>query len=127
MTHRHGWPYNDHEPGCTDVSPTVCLRPTVHGGNPDITTADGAIAGGPDEHLEGFIVAYEWADSDVRLEGHVRVDPDIPEGPCWQMTGTLEGGDLTLTPSIQAYDARDPDDRKPTIHGFVTSGKWVPA
>lgn len=106
---------------CTDIGSGVCLRPTVHGGNPDITeSATGEIAGGPTEHLYGFIVAYEWPGSDERLEGAVAVDPHSEVR--WGMTGSLEGGDLTLTPSIQAYDI----DQKPTIHGYVTNGKWVP-
>lgn len=123
MTHRHG--YGDPE-RCTEVSPAVCLRPTVHGGDPDVTnSADGSIAGGETEHLYGFIVAYDWPGADVRLEGAVAVDPHAPVR--WEMTGSLEGGDLTLSPSIQAYDSRDPGDRKPTIHGYVRDGAWVPA
>lgn len=123
MKHRHApWQGKDR---CTEVGPTVCLRPTVHGGDPDVTNADGSIAGGPDQHLAGFIVAYDWPDSEYRLEGAVTVDPHL--GDRWTMTGSLEGGDLTLAPSIQAYDSRDPSNRKPTIHGFVQNGQWVPA
>lgn len=124
MAHRHA-DYQG-EVRCTDVGPTVCLRPTVHGGDPDITdSATGEIAGGPEEHLYGFIVAYDWPGSDVRLEGAVCVDPH--GSTTWTMAGSLEGGDLTLTPSIQAYDSRDPGGRKPTIHGFVRNGAWVAA
>ena len=125
MLHKHA-PWHDDLDRCTEVGPSVCLRPTVHGGNPDVTeSATGEIAGGPTEHLYGFIVAYDWPDSACRLEGAVCVDPhgDVR----WEMTGSLEGGDLTLTPSIQAYDSRDPGARKPTTHGFVRDGKWVPA
>lgn len=126
MTHEHAAYQGDVR--CTDVGPAVCLRPTVHGGDPDVTNADGTIAGGPDEHLAGFIVAYDWPDSDVRLEGAVNVDPDIP-GPRWEMTGSLAGGDLTLSPSIQAYRyiAGDAPRQHATIHGYVREGKWVPA
>lgn len=124
MTHRH--PYS--ERNCVEVGPTVCLSPTFHGGNPDVTNSvDGSIAGGPVEHLYGFIVAYDWPGSDVRLEGAVCVDPDAGAGARWEMTGSLEGGDLTLSPSIQAYDSRDPSGRVPTIHGYVRNGAWVPA
>lgn len=125
MSHRHGWPYEDPSTQkCTEVGPTVCLRPTVHGGDPDVTdSATGAISGGPVEHLAGFIVAYDWPGADARLEGYVSVDDDLEEKVRWTMTGTLQGGDLTLSPSIQAYD----DQRQPTIHGFVQAGKWVPA
>ena len=105
--HRH--PYDD-DPRCTEVGPTVCLRPTIHG---------------DDEHLAGFIVAYDWPGSGVRLEGAVSVDPHLGS-VLWSMTGSLEGGDLTLSPSIQAYDSRDPSGRKATIHGYVTNGAWVP-
>jgi hypothetical protein len=125
MRHRH--PYS--EPDCVEIDEHVCLRRTVHGGNPDITESKtGEIAGGPDEHLYGFIVAYDWPDSDVRLEGAVCVDPHGSPKAVWQMTGSLEGGDLTLSPSIQAYDSRVKDTRSaPTIHGYVRGGKWVPA
>lgn len=128
MTHRHahGWG----EERCTDVGPSVCLRPTVHGGNPGVTnSADGSIAGGPVEHLYGFIVAYDWPGSDVRLEGGVKVDTCEPnDGARWDMTGSLEGGDLTLNPSIQAYDSRERDvHAHPTIHGYVRNGQWEPA
>jgi hypothetical protein len=125
VTHKHA-PWHDDLERCTEAGPTVCLRPTMHGGNSGITeSATGEIAGGPDEHLYGFIVAYDWPDSDYRLEGAVSVDEHAPVR--WTMLGSLEGGDLTLKPSIQAYDSRDPSSRKPTIHGYVTNGKWVPA
>lgn len=124
MAHHHA-PYQG-DVRCTDVGPTVCLRPTVHGGDPDITeSATGEIAGGSVEHLAGFIVAYDWADSEHRLEGAVSVDPH--GSTTWTITGSLEGGDLTLSPSIQAYDSRDSSGRKPTIHGFVRNGQWEPA
>lgn len=123
MSHRHAAHQGDVH--CTEVGPTVCLRPTVHGGDPRITDGTtGAIAGGETEHLAGFIVAYDWPGSDVRLEGSVQVDEHL--SPRWTMTGSLEGGDLTLTPSIQAYT--DVDGKLvPSIHGYVTAGKWVPA
>ena len=113
---------------CVDIGSGVCLRPTVHGGNPDVTDSKtGEIAGGPVEHLYGFIVAYEWPGSEERLEGAVAVDEHAPVR--WDMTGSLEGGDLTLSPSIQAYEYVSGDDAHghPTIHGFVRNGKWVPA
>lgn len=121
MSHRHE---HHRDSGCTDIGSGVCLRPTVHGGDPDVTGPDGLIAGGPDEHLAGFIVAYDWPGEDTRLEGAVTVDPHIEERARWSMTGSLEGGDLTLSPSIQAYHR---DGHSPTIHGFVQNGKWVPA
>lgn len=125
MAHKHApWQGLDR---CTEVGPTVCLRPTVHGGDPDVTNADGTIAGGETEHLAGFIVAYDWPGVEYRLEGAVNVDTDFPSSARWEMTGTLEDGDLTLSPSIQAYDSRDPGNRTPTIHGWVRDGQWVPA
>ena len=117
MTHQHP------SERCVDIGSGVCLRPTVHGGDPDVTnSADGSMAGGPEEHVAGFIVAYEWPGEDERLEGAVGVNCHRDDG--WSMTGSLEGGDLTLEPSIQAYH---PDGRTPTIHGYVRGGKWVPA
>jgi hypothetical protein len=117
MSHKHGWPYEDpDDQKCTDLGPTVCIRSTIHG---------------DDEHLAGFIIAYEWEDEPERLEGAVTVDTcgAFKDSALWEMTGTLEGGDLTLKPSVQAYKyvpGRPPRD-VPTIHGYVTAGEWVQA
>lgn len=121
MSHKHD---RHVDKGCTEIGPTVCLRPTVHGGSADITNADGSIAGGETEHLAGFIVAYDWPGEEFRLEGGVMVDLHFGDRAIWQMTGSLEGGDLTLSPSIQAYLD---DGQTPSIHGWVRDGKWVPA
>lgn len=123
MTHRHA---HDRD-GCTEISATVCLRPTVHGGAPHITDVDGAIAGGPVEHVAGFIVAFDCpvdTHDGFRVEGAVNVDPHFEaDRPLWAMTGSLEGGDLTITPSIRTRH----DYSHPAFHGFVTAGAWVPA
>lgn len=111
--HVHGW----HDPACVPTGPTTCLYPTVHGGDPDVTNDDGAIAGGPVEHLAGFIFAHDVEPGKPRCEGGVKVDEHF-ERPRWSMTGTLEGGDLTLSPSILCADG---------FHGFIRDGRWVPA
>jgi hypothetical protein len=108
---------------CVDIGSGVCVSPTVHGGNPDVTdSATGEISGGPVEHLAGYIVCYEWPGETDRLRGAITVDPHFDRG--WSQTGTLEGGDLTITPSIQAYLD---DGTTPSIHGWVRDGKWVSA
>lgn len=107
--HKHAWPYEDPSTyKCTEIGPDVCIRPTVHG---------------DDQHLAGFILAHEvdWNDGD-RSEGYVNVDPDADGKPIWSVTGSLEGGDLTLSPSILHHG-----DPHPDIHGYVRNGKWVPA
>lgn len=121
MNHSHfsGW-----EGPCVEIGPTACMWPSVHGGDPSITNADGSIAGGPDEHLAGFTIAFDvpWQ-SEGRVEGYVSVDAEhFPGRPNWTMSGSLEGGDLTLTPSVLMTIPP-----QPSIHGFVTDGKWVPA
>lgn len=109
---------------CVDIGSGVCLSPTVHGGDPDVTDSKtGEIAGGPTEHLAGFVVSYEWPGEPGRLQGAITVDPHLPGG--WTIdSGSLEGGDLTISPSIQAYAE---DGKTPTVHGFVRGGKWVAA
>jgi hypothetical protein len=87
---------------CTAVGPTVCLTPF-------------GVYGEPAGTLGGFHFAHERAEGGPRCEGGVRVRGDS----AWGMTGTLEGGDLTLTPSILC--------RNDGFHGFVTNGQWVPA
>jgi hypothetical protein len=121
MSHVHRW-IADRD--CTEIGPTVCLRPTHHGGSEHITNADGSMAGGPVEHLAGFILAYDWPGEDERLEGGVNVDPHFADHATWAMTGSLEGGDLTLSPSIQCYLM---DGKTPSIHGYVRNGKWESA
>jgi hypothetical protein len=105
---------------CTEIDPAVCLRPTSHGGAPHVTNPDGSIAGGTTEHLAGFIVGHDAADLPHRCEGALSVDPHFAEtSPVWTMTGSLEGGDLTLSPSVLC--------KRDQFHGFVRDGKWVPA
>jgi hypothetical protein len=114
--HAHGW----YDPPCWPISEEVCLRPTVHGGAEHIRNADGTMAGGPTEHLSGFVVAHDRPGQrgEPRCEGAINVDPDLESKARWTMTGTLEGGDLTISPSILCGDGH---------HGFVRAGKWVPA
>lgn len=122
MTHRHGWPYDGETPEqivtpglartsygqkCFSLGETHCIRETVY--------TNGLLA--------GFIIAHEAADLDVRCEGFLTVNPPTnpseaeAKQPRWQMTGSLLGGDLTLSPSVLC--TRDKD------HGFIRSGKWV--
>ncbi|MBI5289915.1 MAG: hypothetical protein HY873_13160 [Chloroflexi bacterium] len=105
---------------CVEISPEVCLRPTSHGGAEHIRNADGTIAGGSTAHLAGFLLAHEGGHlgDGYRCEGVVNVDPHLAPKPLWEMTGSLEGGDLTLSPSVLCSDG---------FHGFVRNGKWVPA
>jgi hypothetical protein len=125
MTHRHAY----HDPGgCVEIAPNVCLRPTVHGGDPDVTdAATGLMAGGQNTHLAGFVVAHDRAGIEARCEGAVTVDPHF--GARWTMTGSLEGGDLTLTPSIlcRLGSGGGAGLGECGFHGFVQNGAWVPA
>jgi hypothetical protein len=111
---------------CTELGPNVCARPFHHGGDPNITdSASGEVAGGPTEHLAGFILAYDWPGETERLEGTAIVDPHFArDRPVWKVTGSLEDGDLTLEPSVQMYAL---DGETPTLHGWVRGGKWVTA
>lgn len=122
MSHRHGWPYEDpRRHKCVELGPGHCIRPTVHGGSPDHRTADGGLAGGPFLHVAGYIVAHEADDLEVRCEGGLTTCAVHPHdgSAVWDSKGSLEGGDLTLSPSVLC--ARDQD------HGFVRDGAWVPA
>jgi len=152
---RSEWPHEH----CVEISANVCLTPTVHGGDPNVVGPDGAIAGGPDQHVAGFLICHDrvrderepakrtmpdgtpcWCVSDeaphegwihapvceslrawmdLRCVGSVNVDPHFAgERPIWTMSGSLEGGDLTLSPSVLCSDG---------FHGFVRDGKWVSA
>lgn len=111
--HVHGW----HDPNCTPVGPTACLNPVVHGGSAAITNQDGSMAGGETEHLAGFVFSHDITPGQPRCEGNVNVDEHF-DRPRWTMTGSLEGGNLTLSPSILCADG---------FHGYVRAGKWEAA
>ncbi len=113
MSHLHGFtPDPDDERNCLEIDPHVCLQPT-------------GVYGQPDDVLAGFLM---WHDRDGvvgRCGGGVAVRDNGDGRARWQMTGSLEGGDLTLSPSILC---RTPfDGRECGFHGFVRDGQWVPA
>jgi hypothetical protein len=81
-------------------------------------------AGKPRRFVAGFILAHHVALEEARCEGMVCVDPEVAvkrdDGTLklWTMTGTLEGGDLTLNPSIECTV-------HPEYHAYVREGKWT--
>lgn len=105
----HGHPWGD-EPLCVDIGPDVCLTP--------IRSAEGAT------HEEGYWFCHDVPGSDHRCTG--RVLTRAAEGrPVWTQTGTLEGGDLTLSPSVLCrYPA---GENSHEYHGWVRDGQWVSA
>ena len=54
---------------------------------------------------------------DYRCAGSILLSPPSENG--WTHSGSLEGGDLTLNPSVLCTGHNN--------HGFVRDGKWVPA
>jgi len=106
MTHnRSEWPHDK----CIEVGADVCLSETVHG---------------DDLHIAGFLFCHEVPGEAERCIGGVNVDADFAETrPVWTMSGSLAGGDLTISPSIRCV-THDPG---PNAHGFVRGGKWVAA
>lgn len=123
MTHRH---YGDDDAldRCFEIDAAVCLRPAYHGGDPDVTDADGQTAGGPNEHLSGFIFAHDRPGLEWRCEGYVNIDTDRPGRHVWTMSGSLEGRDLTLNPSILCR-LGSVSTEECGFHGWVRDGKWI--
>lgn len=106
-----------HDHCCTDLGYSHCARPVVSGGCPDVRTADGTMAGGPDEHLVGFLVEHDTV-TGTRCRSYASVlSADHPDGR-WIGSGELVEGTLTLTPSLLCRLCGD--------HGFVVSGAWIP-
>jgi hypothetical protein len=101
--HKHRWPGNDRP--CTELGPTVCIWTSVHG---------------EDEHLYGFLIAHDVDGEEGRCTGAIAVDPHAAHDghPVWTMTGSLEGGNLSLQPSVQCTT-------HPAFHAFVTDGRWT--
>lgn len=98
--------------GCVDLSADTCIAP--------ITSAH--IKG-----VTGFWFAHDTP-SGSRCVGRVPTS-DANGGPTWSQTGTLEGGDLTLSPSVLCIAPKGPAGERhgPDFHGFVRGGKWVSA
>lgn len=126
MTHRHA--HRDPPYKCVEIDPHVCLQP-ISGGGEGISNA---ATGEPvPEYFAGFIVGHDRPGFDVRCEGFVGVHEK--HEPRWTMSGTLEGGDLTLSPSIlcQMGSLDDPREVGPGstcgFHGWVRDGRWVSA
>ncbi|HYI66376.1 MAG TPA: hypothetical protein VEW95_05595 [Candidatus Limnocylindrales bacterium] len=123
MSHQHA--YRD-EVACVEIDEHVCLQP-INGGGEGITSGK---TGEPvPEYLAGFMISHDRDGFPHRCEGFVRVHPEADRS-VWTMVGTLEGGDLTLTPSILCTMGSLDDPAAGTrcgFHGYVRDGKWVPA
>ena len=108
MTHRH---YLD-ETVCVEIGPGVCLAEhRSHAGE-----------------LTRFVFSHDFLDDlDREARGGLRCEGSVPitgtEHPVWTATGSLAMGNLTLSPSILCKGPSGCGG----IHGFVRSGKWVPA
>jgi hypothetical protein len=76
------------------------------------------------EYFAGFLFGHDREGFDVRCEGFVGVAE--AHAHRWAMTGSLEGGDLTLSPSILCT-LGSITNQPCGFHGFVQNGKWVPA
>jgi hypothetical protein len=127
VSHVHAYEEPGHPKRCVDIAANVCLEPTNHSLVP---AGSGIPVNSPEaepygEELYGFIVGHEREGLDHRCEGAVAVCQHAHPGKGWSMTGTLEGGDLTLSPSIQCRNTLDGEDC--AFHGYVRAGKWVPA
>lgn len=99
---------------CRELSEHVCLE------------AMGPYFGEPDDAPSvGFFFRHDVPGATERCTGgvHVRRSATDRAGPTWSQSGSLEGGDLTLSPSIRCVT----HDGGPDAHGFVQAGRWVPA
>lgn len=92
MTHDHGALGNR---PCTEISGDACLVPREH----------------------GYWFCHDVPGNDERCIGGVNVAPGGP--PTWSEAGSLEAGDLTLTPSVRCVTHE--------FHGWVREGRWAPA
>jgi len=138
VSHKHAY----EETRCADIGPDVCLRPFVHSNAPKGMVLNTPESDAFGDHLAGFLIGHERPGFDERCDGAVSIDTCDPARARWTMAGSLEGGDLTLAPSILCKaktpvwhepDAEWPKghytQEEPTcnFHGFVRGGKWVSA
>lgn len=124
MSHVHA--HRDEPYKCVEIDPHVCLQP-IHGGGEGISrrNANGELEPVA-EYFAGFIIGHDRAGIEHRCEGMVTVDRQGEPGPTWSMTGSVEGGDLTLSPSILCVIGSGDYGARCGFHGFVQNGKWVP-
>lgn len=126
--HRHAHADPPYE--CVEIDDHVCLQPISHSLAPKSVVLNTPEADAYGTHPWGFIIAHDRDGFEHRCEGAIATCTehahDRPGRPIWGMTGTLEGGDLTLTPSILCQlgnVAREACG----FHGWVRNGKWVTA
>lgn len=98
MTHKHLV-----DRSCIELGHGVCIAPAALEDNPEA----------------GYWIGYSVKGQEFRSTGRVQVDERLG-GPLWSRTGSLAGGDLTLSPSIQLQGAS-------SLHGYVRNMRWVPA
>lgn len=105
--HRHqreSWGYG--EPKCVEIGDHVCIQQMGR-------------VNKPDGYVSGFIVAHDVDGEEFRCEGAINVDPELTkDGKVWTMTGSIAGGDLTLSPSVLCTT-------HPEFHAYVVDGKWT--
>jgi len=124
--HRHAGDEAGEAQRCVAIAEHVCLQPIDGSDAPAGVVLNTPEADAYGTHLAGFIVAHDRPGFDVRCEGFVHVDGKA--GNQWAMTGSLDGGDLTLSPSILCVlGSGTGSDERCGFHGFVRDGKWVPA
>ena len=125
MTHTH---VHGDELTCVEIDPHVCLQPVEHSNAPTGTVLNTPEADAYGTHLSGFILGHDREGFDWRCEGAVSIDtcPTIGSRATWLMAGSLEGGDLTLSPSILCR-LGSVSGEECGFHGFVRDGKWVSA
>ena len=112
---------------CVEIDPAVCLQPISHSSAPAGVVLNTPEADAYGDHPSGFIVGHDRAGLDVRCEGFVSFDTcdRMDERARWSITGALESGDLTLSPSILCKAPYQGVECG--FHGFVRDGRWVPA
>lgn len=112
MAHEHP-AYGDEAHPCVELGHGVCIRPFR--GDTFFIAHERNVPFDPAIHVSA------WCEGSIptRAPG----EPHPADSASWERTGSLAGGDLTLTPSIQCGNANGCGGS----HGFVTNGKWVPA
>ena len=124
MSHRHAHDEDGEPQKCVAIADHVCLQP-IDGSN--VPPGSGIPINSPEgeaygSHLAGFLVGHDRPGLEVRCEGFVGVDGQ--HGNNWTMTGSLDAGDLTLSPSILCRLGSGSTEEC-GFHGYVREGRWV--
>lgn len=96
---------------CVEIGVGVCISPSYHW-RPDQGETEA------DRRIVGYVIAHDTPEWEERCESALLTELGFGPTAIWTQTGSLEGGDLSLSPSVQCRTHS-------AFHAFVQNGRWT--